>query len=124
MPIISLNLADNVPTYAYQELQRTRGGVEMFLQHSRGKEFVQHHLLLPQVFHMQDIKGQQLFGPYQQDQGLCGSTRLFGGTRKGRRHCHDLTRELTVVVRIFGHRHGIDVDERNYNGLSDNTFDA
>lgn len=62
------------------------------LQHSRNKGYVQHHLHSPEVFCVQDAKGRQLVRSRQQDQGICKSTCLFGGTREREMHCHDFAR--------------------------------
>ena len=51
MSIIGLNLVVN-QTYAHRELQRTRGGMEDYLQHPQDEEFVQHPLRMLQVIYV------------------------------------------------------------------------
>lgn len=86
------------------------------------KKFVQHHLYSLQISYMEDTRGQKIFRSRQQGQGARGSTCLFRGICKIRRHCHDLTQELADIVRILDHHLGDDVNEGIDDGLRDGAF--
>ena len=118
MSIISLNLVDNQLMHikSCKNLWRYE---KLFVTFTRRRIYpTSSHL--PQIFHMQDIKLRRLFGPRQQDQDVCRSTHLFGGTHEGRKHYHDLAQKHTIVVRILDHCHGDDDDKIHYDGLRNN----